>query len=138
MKKTQRVNIRKKKPKSITKLKAELDSVFSLYIRTKYSRDGYVSCFTCGIKKTIKEMQNGHYIPRNHLATRYLELNNHPQCVGCNVFKNGNMSSYAVRLEEKYGQGVLQDLEKLKRSIIKDLPYADLIEVYEERLSALQ
>ena len=81
---------KKLKKKSISKLKKELDSVFSKYIRHKYSKNGMVACYTCGVSKPIKQMQNGHFQSRKHLNTRWSEDNCRVQCVGCNVFKYGD------------------------------------------------
>jgi len=115
--------------KTVSKLKKKADQVFSLYIRR---RDNGV-CFTCGKRGKIEEMQCGHYESRRHNATRYDERNCNCQCVGCNCFRNGNMTVYALKLQEKYGEGILQDLrkkaEKIKRFTKKDLE--EIIEKYE-------
>ena len=93
---------KKLKKKSISKLKKELDSVFSKYIRHKYSKNGYVSCFTCGVSKPIKQMQNGHFISRKHLSTRWSEEGNcKPQCVKCNIFAYGESYIFGKKLEKE-------------------------------------
>ena len=93
--------LKKLKKKSISKLKKELDSVFSKYIRHKYSKNGYVSCFTCGVSKPLEQMQNGHFISRKHLIIRYSEDNCRVQCVGCNVFKYGEQYKFGKKLEKE-------------------------------------
>lgn len=100
------------------KLKKKLDAVISKYVRLKYSdKNGMVSCYTCGVRKHYKEMQNGHWIPRNHTCTRW-DLNNlRPQCVGCNVYGGGKFDEFAVKLEK---EGIkLADLVRKKHSICK-------------------
>ena len=92
---------KKLKKKSISKLKKELDSFFSKYIRHKYSIDGYVPCYTCGVSKPIKEMQNGHFQSRKHLSTRWDEDNCRVQCVGCNVFKYGEQYKFGEKLKKE-------------------------------------
>jgi hypothetical protein len=91
-----------KKPKSKTQaqLKKELDKVFSIFIRQKYAdtSTGIVKCYTCSTYKHWKEIQNGHWIPRNVLATRFSEDNCRPQCVGCNMFQKGMPDVFAVNL----------------------------------------
>lgn len=104
-----------KKEKKIAKLKKDLDAVFSQYIR---KRDGG-RCFTCGKIDDVKKMQNGHFVQRHYLATRYDERNNHCQCIGCNLFKNGNMAEYAERLCKKYGPEILEQLNLKKHSLVK-------------------
>lgn len=99
-----------KKVKSISKLKKEADRVFSLWIR---ERDGG-TCFTCGKKDDPKYMQAGHFISRSHNVLRFDERNVACQCVGCNIFKSGNMSEYAERLMKKHGAGIIATLNKEK------------------------
>ena len=110
----------KKKPKA--KLKGwyvkKLDQVFSIYIRKKYSDTfGMTTCYTCGKLAHYKDMQNGHYISRGHMATRWDESNCRPQCVGCNVFKNGNYVEYAHRLLQEIGEEGLNALMEKKKLI---------------------
>lgn len=93
------------------KLKKELDRVFSLFIRHFYAKNGFVACYTCSVVKPIKEMQNGHWIPRNNLATRFSEENCRPQCVACNMFQKGKPDVFAVNLIR---DGV--DIVKLQKS----------------------
>jgi len=104
---------RKKPSDSISVLKKRADAVFSLWVR---ARDSGV-CFTCGVQKPTSQMQNGHYVSRAHNSLRYDERNCHCQCVSCNVFRHGNMDVYALRLQEKYGPTILQDLDREKKKI---------------------
>ena len=73
--KPRKASKRPSKRVSPNKLKKELDMVFSLFIRAKYPK----VCYTC--KATDKTLQCGHFITRNHLATRWLESNCRPQCL---------------------------------------------------------
>ena len=41
----------------------------------------------------------------------------HHNCVGCNVFKNGNMDEYSLFMLSKYGEGILQEMNKKKQQI---------------------
>lgn len=95
----------------VSKLKKKADKVFSRWIR---NRDKHI-CYTCGKVMQPNESQNGHYISRSYYYLRYDERNCHCQCVACNVFNNGNIPLYSVKLESQYGFGILQDLEKDKR-----------------------
>lgn len=124
-----------KKKKTISRLKKDLDKYFSLYIR---HRDQGV-CFTCGVKRDIKEMQNGHFFSRSYMSLRYNEKNCNTQCMPCNVFKNGNMAIYSIRLVQKYGNEVLSELEKEARSIRKftRADYEELILFYKTQLPVL-
>ena len=90
--------------KTISKLKKELDKWFSLYIRLRDATDeGMVQCFTCGVVKYYKSgMQCGHFQSRRHLPTRFDEENCAPQCVSCNMFKQGEQYKFALNLDAKY------------------------------------
>ena len=120
--------------KSISKLKKELDKWFSLYIRLRDAdSNGLVFCFTCGRSKHYKSgMQNGHFQSRSFLATRFDEHNCQPQCVGCNMFKQGEQYKFAMNLDAKYGEGKAEELECLAKSIVKfsRCDYEDKISYY--------
>ena len=107
--------MKKGKKVTIKSLKRKLDRVFSLYIR---QRD-HGKCYTCGVKRDIREMDAGHYIKRGHYATRYDERNVHCQCRACNRFKGGMMDEYAVHLLKDYGPNILNELNRLKHTIKK-------------------
>lgn len=124
---------RKVKEQSVSQLKKRLDGIFSRYIRI---RDGG-RCFTCGVSKPIQEMQCGHYISRSHNNTRFDEQNCHCQCVGCNIFRHGNMDEYAQNLEAEYGTGILQTLAQRKRVIrqFSKGELKELIYLYEHKIT---
>ena len=130
-----------KKPKKPTyaQLKKKLDQVFSQYTRLKHSLNGMVACITCGVRKPVKEMQCGHFIPRTHLSTRWLELNNHPQCAVCNVFMKGRLEEYAAYIDRTYGYEVLRELWRLKHTIRKFSPkeLEDMINTYKEQVAKM-
>jgi hypothetical protein len=120
------------KKQTVSSLKKKLDKVFSEWIRNKYANsDGYVICCTCGVRKYWKEMQNSHYISRSHNSTRYLEKNCHPACVGCNIFKSGNIPEYTLFLQKKYGNDIIKELVKESRKI-KQFTCKELQEKIEE------
>jgi hypothetical protein len=120
------------KSKSYGKLKKELDRVFSIFIRQRDKG----KCYTCNVKKDPKQMQCGHFFTRARMATRWNETNCHCQCVGCNIFKSGNIAEYAVRLEKEYGQGIIQKLRKesLKMRQYKTGELEKLIKHYKSKI----
>lgn len=107
---------KKAREKSVNWWKKKLDKIFSVFIRLRGSdKDGIATCFTCGHKAHWKKQQCGHFIPRQHNATRYDERNNQVQCFACNVWKCGNAGEYAVNLSKKYGAGIVEELTKKSR-----------------------
>jgi hypothetical protein len=107
-----------KKP-SRSKIVQKLDTVFSLYVRTKHSKNGVCTCCTCGRKFEIKKIQAGHFQSRKHYSTRWDELNVHPQCPKCNVFSQGEQYEYAKFLDKTYGEGTADSLVQKSREIEK-------------------
>jgi len=110
----------KKKSISISKLKRKADAVFSLWVRARDKR-----CVTCN---STYQLQNGHFVSRNHNSTRYDERNNNAQCAACNIWKNGNMAKYALYLQNKYGPEIIKDLVKQGEKL-KQFKRADLEEI---------
>jgi hypothetical protein len=104
------------KLQSPKRLKITTWEVFARFIR---ARDPWcVSCLAQG--KQVPTTEAGHY---KHNSERSQSLggnalwfdarNVHGQCGACNRWKSGNLAAYALYLEEKYGQGILQDLNTL-------------------------
>ena len=119
--------------KSISKLKKELDKWFSLYIRLRSSNEyGITQCYTCSKAAHYKTggMQCGHFQSRSYLATRFDEVNCQVQCVGCNMFKQGEQYKFALALDANYGEGTADELLYLAKPTIK-ISRAD----YEEKIS---
>lgn len=103
---------KKAKKLSVAYYVKKLDIVFSRFIR---QRDGG-RCFTCPYQNDWKKLQNGHFCPRQHMATRFDERNNNAQCFACNMFYGGRPDAYALRLQEKYGPGIVKELHDLART----------------------
>ena len=118
-------------------LRKDLDAIFSRVIRLSFAdENGNVQCYTCPRKDHYKKMQNGHFVPRQYLATRYDERNCRPQCYACNMLLNGQPSTFARKLEEET-PGIVAELDKLRYVITKDFPYQEKIDEYTKRLAEL-
>lgn len=92
--------------RSISSLKKVADKAFSIWIRQRDKE-----CITCG---STRWLQAGHYVSRSWSNLRYDERNVNSQCIGCNIFKQGNMDVYALALKKKYGDGILEELAAMK------------------------
>lgn len=126
-----------KKTKTHAQLKKELDKVFSQYIRHLYSDDnGNVECYTCGVVKPIKQMQNGHMQSRKHTSTRWHLNNCRPQCVKCNIYSEGEKIRFYRRLCSEIGDKEVEEVIQLSYKTEKyskpDLIY--LIDYYKQKL----
>jgi hypothetical protein len=110
---------RKPKTKTLAQLKKQLDTVFSIYIRTTHSVDGICTCYTCGKTGTIKELQNGHFVSRGYTATRWHEDNCRPQCVGCNIFGNGKPLDFEDHLKKDFTDEYIEEIKAMRHLIVK-------------------
>lgn len=126
--------------KTIGQLVKDLDSVYSLYIRWRYSNKTTVACISCGKPDVIANMQNGHFVSRGHYSTRWLDKNCHPQCYRCNVALHGNYAHYTKFMIDTYGVEVIDELIALA-AVAPKFKKADIqekITYYKEELAKLK
>jgi ssDNA-binding Zn-finger/Zn-ribbon topoisomerase 1 len=102
---------------ALNPLVEKLDAVFSQYIRLLYSFDNrtMARCYTCGKPKLIKDIQNGHFITRARMNTRWHEDNCRPQCKGCNIFGGGKNLEFEEELEDEIGIDAVRAIKLLGR-----------------------
>ena len=83
----------------------KLDRVFSLKVRTHYSIDGRVACYTCGTVKPIAQQQNGHFIKRDYYHLRWEMDNCRPLCAACNMWDDQTeiLAIYEEKLRAEIG-----------------------------------
>jgi hypothetical protein len=121
--------------------KKKLDEVFSKYIRLKYSDEhGYCRCISCGKVHFWKQIQNGHYMSRRHLSTRWSEDNCRPQCVACNIFNQGEAQMYRRNLVAEIGEERVTWIETYAHTTAKEygeIEYNELIKYYTARVEML-
>ena len=99
----------------ISPLIKKLDTIYSQFIRLRDAdNNGMVRCCTCGRIKHWKEVDCGHFIKRQHMATRFVESNTNGQCKHCNAFEQGANELYAEFIKKKYGENELNRLYYLK------------------------
>ncbi len=123
------------------KLIKKLDKVFSQYTRAKYmDDDGFIECYTCRERKQFSQIQAGHFMSRKSYSTRWYEKNVMPQCVGCNMFKQGCQYEFGKRLDEDFGKGTAESISRLSKQTIKisNFELENKIEHYEDLLNSLE
>lgn len=79
-------------------------------------------------------MQNGHWIPRNNLATRFSEENCRPQCVGCNMFQNGKPDIFAVNLIKEGIDIVALQQSRYRVFKVDSIWYQTQIDYYKQKV----
>lgn len=111
-------------------LKNKLDRLFAAYIRL---RDKDKPCISCG---KYVELEAGHFYGRSNLAVKWDEMNVHGQCVDCNRYKNGNRMSFGRGIAMRYGDSVVEALDRRSQERIKLKSYEILekIEIYQNKL----
>lgn len=123
------------------KLIKELDAWFSRYIRLKYSDSrGYCRCISCGKVYFWKEIQNGHYMSRRYMSTRFSEDNCRPQGVECNIFNQGAIQMYRRALIKEIGEQRVDLIELRARQENKNwslFELKQLIEYYKKEVEKL-
>lgn len=131
----------KKKVNAKQKLREKLDEVFSKYIRLKHSdNNGYCRCISCGKIVFWKQIQNGHYMSRRYLSTRFSEDNCRPQCVSCNMFNQGNIQMYRRGLISEIGEQRVDLVEARARqetAKYSEFEYIELIKYYSKEVMRL-
>ena len=123
-----------------TNLKDKLDRVFSQYIRLRDMLPGNVfQCISCGRIKPMSQADCGHYINRQHMSTRFSEVNSNAQCRSCHRVDEGNMSGYRAGLVRKHGETKVLLLESQKYETRKytEFEYKALIEHYKKEVKRL-
>lgn len=99
------------------------DTWFSRYIRLRDAMESngvlVVKCCTCGAIREAKRVDCGHYVKRQHKATRWHENNCLSQCKRCNSFEQGEPETMAKEIDRRFGQGTAEHLKEISRQITK-------------------
>lgn len=100
---------------SFSALEKKLDKEFSDYVRRKDADEGgTVSCISCKALAFWRDTDCGHFVKRQHRATRWDERNVSSQCRRCNHFMGGRQDDFAAAIIKEYGQEVFEELMQLK------------------------
>jgi hypothetical protein len=126
---------------SIKALVLKCDTIFSRYKRLSNAKtNGDVECFTCGGIFNWVHIDCGHYISRMYKTVRWDEQNTEPQCPSCNRFHEGKKDVFALKLQEKYGRDILEELNRRKNKVHKfTIPELnELYEYYKDKVRELE
>ena len=109
-------------------LTTKADKWFSIWIRLRDCDENRIGqCCTCGKYVDVKFADCGHFIKRQHQATRFNEINGNLQCKKCNAFEQGRNEDYERFLINKYGEDKVNLLKAAARTTSKrtknDLEY---------------
>ena len=122
------------------KLVEKLDKIYSKYVRLVEADEfGKVRCFTCDKVYDWDKIDCGHYVSRMYKNTRWTRENTQPQCRSCNRFHEGMKDVFALKLQKKYGDDILQVLNDRKNEDYKwtESDLEELITYYNNRVKEL-
>jgi hypothetical protein len=116
----------RKQRSELQKWTDKLDKVMSLYVRMRDSKEfhyKYFRCISCGRVLPIDKADNGHYLSRRHMSTRFDTRNQNAECTYCNRFSADHLVGYRKNLIMKLGRlsylqkhpGAHLDLAEVKR-----------------------
>jgi len=129
---------KKPKKKTLKYWKTKIDKPFHEYIRRRDAdnNSGYCKCISCNKPIHFSESDAGHFIGRQHLATRWDERNVNSQCRKCNRFEYGRQYEYSLNLGEDLSDELLQK----SRGVMKlaDFEYMEIFEEFKAKLQALK
>lgn len=132
---------KKTKKSDRQKLIVKLDTIFSLFIRLRDSdQNGVCKCITCGDFKHYTEMDGGHFITRENMATRWDEENDHAQCQKCNRFQSGKQFEHGLAIDKKHGPGTASKLLVKSKSPcnFEDFELEAMIKYYKDAVKELK
>lgn len=67
----------------------------------------------------ITEAQCGHFVSRQHLATRWELDNLRPQCFACNCLHGGRVLDFEDHLKNDLGDVRVEELKSMRHRIVK-------------------
>lgn len=133
--------------KAVTKTQAKKRAyaAFSIYLRTLWTRAGFVPCYTCGahcfltgrpgIRVTV-----GHWYEGHADVTYVNEVYVRPQCYRCNMMLGGNQGEFRDRIRAELGNAEVDRLLFEAKNGKPDLTAQDYLQkqaYYKEKLKEL-
>lgn len=99
---------------------------FSRYILLKHSKKGIAKCCTCGrfLEINNRKCHAGHFVKvfdanSTNFSTAFDEENVLPQCYQCNKYKGGDQFKMAFKLQELFGEDVIERLRIKSNQMFK-------------------
>lgn len=98
----------------------QADKAYSLLVRLRAADSkGMVTCVTCGVREHWTDVDCGHFIPRQHMATRFDARNTGPQCRVDNRVRGGLPGIFADYIDRIHGSGTAEAMRSQARQVCK-------------------
>ncbi len=129
---------------TLKKAKNKAWSAFSKYIRTRdcllttgAKEEGL--CFTCGVRKSFKLLDAGHFVAGRHNKFLLDERQVHAQCKYCNGPLSGNGAIYYQKMIILFGEDEVQQILDENKELVKfsTQDWLDKEKIYKELLNNL-
>lgn len=106
--------LKKYRGKSIAYLEDKLQELVNAKVRVRDSANGFFICISCQKLKPKKQMNAGHYYPKEFYKSVRFNLDNiNGQCIYCNKYLSANLIEYRKNLLLKIGEKRMQQLDQL-------------------------
>jgi len=111
-----------------------------LYTRlNETDANGYGYCCSCGKMVEWNGCHGGHFQPKGrHYNAACLEEDNvHIQCTTCNTYRGGNPAGYSKFMLDKYGQDVIDYIEKKSYERLELEEVREIAKIYKQKCKDL-
>lgn len=128
------------KQKSLSQLIKEADLIFAEYIKLRDTNNGVINCFVCGKPVKRNESEAMHFIPRQHMNTRYNPHNVFAGDVDCNKFDPDHNERFHDKIVSTFGRDFVMGLTVLGVSLMKPTrsDIQEIIDTYKEKVKELK
>lgn len=98
--------------KSLAYLTDKAQEAVNKFVRKRDSVNGYFICISCQELKPVRQLNCGHYLPKEFYKSVRFDLDNlASQCIRCNHHLSGNLIEYRKNLVLKIGEQRVKQLE---------------------------
>lgn len=111
---------KKSATESLPELLERAQKTFNAWIRKRdRANDRTTTCISCGLWKSNKDMDAGHFFPSTYSFLRFNVDNVHAECNVCNRMDDNHLEGYKTRLIAKIGLERFKWLEKNRNKKFK-------------------
>lgn len=127
------------RPRSLSAWIHKLDTVYAKYRKLSEIKNDCLRCFTCTKVIPIELADLGHFVGRQYKPVRWDDRNTQIQCRWCNRFNEGMKDEFALALQKKYGDKIVEELVQAKWMPLKldSLVLQEMIKDYQQKTKEL-
>ena len=112
----QQAKLLKKSKSTLETLKKNVTNDLHAYVRL---RDKGKPCISCSVAWR-PDFQAGHFKPANKFSSLKYNLDNiNSQCIGCNIWNEGNVEMYEINLRKRIGDERVDEINRIAAKEVK-------------------